>query len=98
MFIGVALLVVLWQVIIYIGQYAEALLPAPFTVLQALQEMVLDGVLFVHLQASLFRFIIGYFLAAIPAIILGIMLGRMEKLWAIFDPVVQLLRPISLVA
>ncbi len=98
MFIGVVLLVVLWQVIIYIGQYEEALLPAPFTVLQALQEMVLDGVLFVHLQASLFRFVIGYFLAAIPAIILGIMLGRMEKLWAIFDPVVQLLRPISPVA
>ena len=98
MFIGVVLLVVLWQVIIYIGQYEEALLPAPFTVLRALQEMVLDGVLFVHLQASLFRFVIGYFLAAIPAIILGIMLGRMEKLWAIFDPVVQLLRPISPVA
>lgn len=98
MFIGVVLLVVLWQVIIYIGQYEEALLPAPFTVLQALQAMVLDGVLFVHLQASLFRFVIGYFLAAIPAIILGIIFGRMEKLWAIFDPVVQLLRPISPVA
>src|SRR5690625_5302213 len=98
MFIGVVLLVILWQVIIYIGQYEEALLPAPFTVLQALQEMVLDGVLFVHLQASLFRFVIGYFLAAIPAIILGVILGRMKKLWVICDPVVQLLRPISPVA
>jgi len=98
MLIGVLLLVVLWQTIIYIGQYEEALLPKPLTVLKALQDLLMDGTLAVHLQASLFRFFTGYFLAAVPAIILGVILGRMEKLWLVFDPVVQLLRPISPVA
>lgn len=98
MLIGILLLIVLWQVIIYIGQYEEALLPAPFTVLKALQDLLLNGTLAVHLQASLFRFASGYILAAIPAIILGVILGRIEKLWVICDPVVQLLRPISPVA
>lgn len=96
--LAMIILIFLWQSIVYIGGYEEALLPQPLTVLQALRELLHSGALYIHVQASLYRFIVGYFLAAIPAILFGVLLGRMKRLWAIAAPVVQLLRPISPVA
>jgi len=98
MCIGLVLLLFIWQAIIYLGQYEEALLPQPLTVWYALLDLIKSGVLWIHLKASLFRFIMGYLLAAIPAILFGIILGRVESAWAICDPIIQLLRPISPVA
>src|SRR5690625_4448150 len=97
-FYGNILLIVVWQLIVMIGQYEEALFPAPFVVLQAVVELILDGSLFIHLKDSMFRFGVGYLFAVIPAIILGLFLGRSRKLWAVIDPVIQILRPVSPVA
>ena len=95
---SIIILIVFWQLIVAIGQYEEALFPGPFVVFQAIVELILDGSLFIHLKDSMFRFTIGYLLAVFPAIIFGLMLGRSRKLWAVIDPVVQILRPISPVA
>ena len=96
--IGMGLLIAVWQIIIVIGGYEEALFPSPVTVWQVIVEMIIDGTLFVHLQVSLGRFVVGYLLAVIPAIILGMFLGRMPRVWQIVDPIVQVLRPVSPVA
>ena len=37
----------------------------------------------------------GYLIASISAIILGLILGWYQKVWHIIDPIIQLLRPIS---
>ena len=50
------------------------------------------------MQVSLGRFIAGYFSAVIPAILLGMILGILPKVWQIIDPIVQVLRPVSPVA
>lgn len=97
-FIGMTILVVIWQAIIWIGDYPEALLPSPLSVWKAIIALVVDGILFEHMQVSLGRFTAGYFLAAIPAILFGMILGRLPKVWQIFDPIVQVLRPVSPVA
>jgi len=96
--IGIFLLFIAWQLIVLIGQYEEALFPSPLVVMEAIYSLARSGELWIHLKDSLFRFVIGYFSAAFPAIILGLLLGKSEKLWAIIDPVVQILRPISPVA
>jgi len=96
--IAMVLLVVVWQVIHVIGDYPEALFPSPSTVGQEIVEMIISGILFVHLQVSLGRLAVGYLLAVIPAIILGMFLGRMPRVWQIIDPMVQVLRPVSPVA
>jgi NitT/TauT family transport system permease protein len=96
--IGMAILVVIWQIIIWIGGYAEALLPSPLSVGKAIVSLIVEGTLFVHLQVSLGRFLVGYFLAIIPAILLGMILGMLPKVWQIIDPIVQVLRPVSPVA
>lgn len=96
--IGMVVLVILWQMIIWIGGYEEALLPSPLSVGKAIIALIVNGTLFIHLQVSLGRFIAGYLLAVIPAVLLGMFLGRSPRLWNIIDPIVQVLRPVSPVA
>lgn len=97
-FIGFVILIVVWQGLIVVGQHNEALFPPPLKVWEGLTSIIIDGTLFVHLQVSLMRFFVGYFTAVIAAVLLGFMLGRVRKLWAIIDPIVQVLRPVSPVA
>ncbi|OUM90129.1 MAG: sulfonate ABC transporter permease [Bacillus thermozeamaize] len=96
--IGVFALILVWQGIVLIGKYEESLFPPPAKVLQGIVSLIQNGTLFVHLKVSLFRFVIGYLSAVILAVVLGLILGRMQRLWAIVDPIVQVLRPISPIA
>jgi len=96
--IGFTILIALWQSIIIIGQYESALLPSPLQVGQGLLSMVQDGSIFTHLQVSLGRFLSGYLSAVISAVLLGLILGRLPALWAIVDPITQVIRPISPIA
>ncbi|AXF57173.1 ABC transporter permease [Salicibibacter kimchii] len=97
-FISFLLLITVWQLIIWIGDYEEALLPSPLSVGNGFISLIEDGTLFEHVQISLFRFISGYGSAIIIAVLLGLILGRAQKLWAITEPIVQVLRPVAPVA
>lgn len=93
-----AILIVIWQVVIWVGGYQEALLPSPLSVGKAIVDLIVDGIIFVHLQVSLGRFAAGYLMAVIPAILLGMLLGRSPRVWQVIDPIVQVLRPVAPVA
>lgn len=96
--IGMIVLIISWQLIIWIGKFNEALFPGPLVVFQALMALIRDGTLFTHLKDSLFRFTIGYVLAVVTAVGAGLLLGRSKIIWQIIDPIIQVLRPISPVA
>jgi NitT/TauT family transport system permease protein len=96
--IGMVALVFIWQVIIWVGGYPEALLPSPLSVGKAIIVLIVEGTLFEHMQVSFGRFLAGYFLAVIPAILLGMILGRLPRVWQVIDPIAQVLRPVSPVA
>lgn len=96
--IGFVILITIWQLIIVVGNYEAALFPPPLLVWKGIVSLILDGTLFVHLQVSLLRFIIGYLSAVIVAIGLGLILGRIPLLWGVIDPIVQVLRPVSPIA
>ncbi|RDE32580.1 ABC transporter permease [Parageobacillus thermoglucosidasius] len=96
--IGFSILIALWQTVIMIGNYEEALFPSPLKVGKGIWLLITNGTLLVHLKVSFIRFLIGYLSAVITAVILGLMLGRLAKLWNIIDPIVQILRPISPIA
>ena len=95
-----ALIVVLtvWQGAIWITDIEEALFPPPMNVAGAIVSLVVDGTLFDHLGISLIRFLVGYLSAAVLAIILGLLLGRMTRVWNVADPIVQVLRPVAPIA
>lgn len=96
--IGFVSLIGLWQLIVVVGKYESALLPPPLKVGEAIVKLFTEGTIWEHVQISLYRFLVGYVVAAITGIILGLILGRMKILWSIIDPVVQVLRPISPIA
>lgn len=96
--VGFVILVTVWQLIIWIGGYNESLFPPPLNVWNALVELFLDGTLFVHLQVSLYRFLVGYLLAVLAGVVLGLILGRIPAIWAVIDPIVQVLRPVAPIA
>lgn len=96
--LGFVLLVGAWQLAVIIGGHDAALFPPPLDVFAALLEIIKDGSVFEHIQISLFRFFSGYLLAVVVAVILGLFLGRWSKVWAVLDPIVQVLRPVSPIA
>ncbi|MFB4161015.1 ABC transporter permease [Geomicrobium sp. JSM 1781026] len=96
--IAFTLVVIVWQLVIWIGDYEEALLPSPLRVGEGIVSMTLDGTLFEHMVVSLYRFFTGYGLAVVVAIVLGLILGRSPRLWGVADPIVQVLRPVAPVA
>lgn len=96
--IAVFLAVGLWQTVIWMTDIEAALFPPPLAVAQAIASLFADGVIFEHMGISVFRFLSGYLSAAVLAILLGLILGRMTRVWNIVDPVVQLLRPVAPIA
>ncbi|HVT04881.1 MAG TPA: ABC transporter permease [Thermoanaerobaculia bacterium] len=69
--------------------------PTPFEVVQGLRQLVHRGVLWSYIRDSLFRVSVGYLLAAVLGVPFGILISWYPKLGRAFNPLIQLLRPIS---
>ena len=93
--ISILLVLIIWQIAFSVSNFDNALFPSPLQAFQALLEMISSGVLFAHIGSSMFRFAIGYVSAVIAAVLLGLILGRLPKVFQYINPAVQLLRPIS---
>lgn len=96
--IGFILLIAVWQAAVFLGKYETSLFPPPLQVWEGIVSLIRDGTLFTHLQVSLVRFGIGYVSAVIAAVTLGLILGLLRRAWAVIDPIVQVLRPVSPIA
>lgn len=77
---------------------SEFLLPSPAATVRAIYELLENGVLFNHLLTSLSRVFIGFTLASILAIPIGLILGWYSRAMNAFNPLIQVLRPISPIA
>lgn len=96
--LGFLLLITVWQLASVLGGHQAALFPPPLKVVEALGHIIADGSIFTHIQISLLRFFAGYLLAVIVAVVCGLLLGRSPRIWAVLDPIVQVLRPVSPIA
>jgi NitT/TauT family transport system permease protein len=76
----------------------SAIFPTPWAVIAGAWELVLDGTLFEHIGASLMRVGIGFGLALVVAIPLGLWMGWVTPAYRTLNPVFQMLRPISPIA
>lgn len=93
--VSLVILLVVWQLAFWVSDVNAALFPSPLQAFNALTEMVSNGILFTHIGASMYRFAAGYVSSVIIAVLLGLVLGRMPKVFQYINPAVQLLRPIS---
>jgi NitT/TauT family transport system permease protein len=90
-----ALAVLIWELGARVMGYNRQVLPGPVSVLQSLFELISNGSLLKHTVASLYRVTVGFYMAVLFGIPLGILLGRWETAKYFINPVVGFLRPIS---
>ena len=90
--------ILLWQFAIWTGDYEPALFPSPLDVAAAFGEICGDGTLVAGISSSLFRFLIGYIISVVAGIALGLLLGSINILFRLTNPLIQMIRPIAPVA
>ncbi len=91
--IFIAVLLTAWQ--IGISRHPGVLLPGPIGVLGGLADLIRHGLLVKYVVASLFRVTWGFGIAVLVAIPMGMVIGWYRRAEMAFNPVIQLLRPIS---
>jgi ABC-type nitrate/sulfonate/bicarbonate transport system permease component len=74
------------------------LVPSPWQTFGAGAQMVSNGTLLSHVSVSLERVLIGYAGGCTAGILIGALMGRVQIVGQLADPVLQLMRPISPVA
>src|SRR5690242_17347821 len=91
--LSVAILIAGWQ--IAVDTHPGSLVPGPWAVVRGIIELAQKGLLFKYVVASLFRVTWGYVSAAVLAIPFGLLLGWYQRGEKSFNPLLQILRPIS---
>lgn len=72
--------------------------PTPLDVIKGIWELVQAGLLLKYIVASLFRVSIGFTLATLIGVPLGLILGWSSRAFEAFNPMIQIFRPISPIA
>ncbi|MBN8930332.1 MAG: ABC transporter permease [Rhodospirillales bacterium 69-11] len=97
-------LLIVWQVAVQTGM--TRLIPSPREVAEEMVDFAVGGIwddafsdtLLVHLFASMERVYGGFALAALVAVPLGLMIGRIALVRQVMDPFLQLMRPVPVTA
>ncbi|MBN8898014.1 MAG: ABC transporter permease [Rhodospirillales bacterium] len=95
---------IVWQVAVQTGM--TRLIPSPSEVAEEMVDFAVGGIwddafsdtLLVHLFASMERVYGGFALAALVAVPLGLMIGRIALVRQVMDPFLQLMRPVPVTA
>jgi NitT/TauT family transport system permease protein len=83
---------VLWAVVSSQGWVKPLFLPSPMAVWQAIADLWGSGDLQKDIIYSVLRVLIGFILAVIVSIPLGIMMGTFGSIRALFEPIIGILR------
>ena len=84
-----------WSVVVY---NESPIFPTPWQVVTGTLELARDGTLWEHIGSSLYRVGIGFGLAMLVGIPLGLWMGWVGAAYRTFNPIFQMLRPISPIA
>ncbi|MEM9091248.1 MAG: ABC transporter permease [Cyanobacteria bacterium P01_F01_bin.53] len=83
---------VLWWLVASAGWVNPKFLPSPVAVLNAFLKLVREGLFWTDLQASIFRVGLGFVIAAIISVPLGIGMGAFASIRALFEPIIGIVR------
>jgi NitT/TauT family transport system permease protein len=91
-------LLVLWQAACSAGLANVHVLPSPIAVALKWWEWLVSGELLRDASASLYRVLAGFVVGTVLALPLGLLMGASRRVHALFDPLLQVLRPIPPIA
>ncbi len=92
----IAILVAVWWLVVFVTQ--SAIFPTPWQVVMGTVELAHDGTLWTDIGASLMRVAVGFSLAVLIAVPLGLWMGWVAGAFTTLNPLFQILRPISPIA
>ncbi len=87
-----AVILALWTLLCISGSVKELFLPSPLKVLNDVIDTARDGSLWVNMGYSIFRITMGFIIAVIIGVPLGILAGSFKRLDAIIAPVCEFIR------
>ena len=93
-----ALLLALWEIAGRLGFLDQRFFPIPSSIAVELVSLLFSGELLAHLGWTVERVAIGFCLGAVPAILLGLIMGLSPALMAIFRPIIAAIYPIPKIA
>ena len=93
--VGIAFLL-LWHLNVRLS--GSEIFPTPLDVFYGIVELIRKGLLVKYIVASLFRVTIGFGLAVLVGTPVGLLLGWFQRAFFAFNPMIQVLRPISPIA
>lgn len=88
------LLLIVWEVCARTALIDTRFFPAPSAVLASLWAMAASGTLWKDLMASLYRILSGFVIGAVPAILLGMIMGLSRWVRAAIEPTIAATYPI----
>ena len=91
-------LLLLWEFLLWAGFGDRRFIPAPSDIAVRFWELSKSGELAWHTLVTLYRVFAGFFIGAIPAIAVGLLMAMFRPVRLFFDPLVAALFPIPKVA
>jgi ABC-type nitrate/sulfonate/bicarbonate transport system permease component len=96
--VPIALILALWYAIAAAGLAPPALLPTPQAVFARLIEQLGNAVFLQHAATTLFRLFVGYAIAVVLGVALGVAATGSRIVEALLKPVVRVLAPVPKIA
>jgi NitT/TauT family transport system permease protein len=91
-------LLVIWQVLLMAGIGDRRFIPAPSDIAQRFVNLAGSGELEWHIAVTLYRVFAGYFIGAVPAVAIGLLMAMFKPVRIFVDPLIAVLFPIPKIA
>ncbi|MGO4889417.1 ABC transporter permease [Anaerobacillus sp. MEB173] len=95
---SIFILFILWEIIAFLGVFPERLFPSIISVLGVSIEIATSSMFWDNLSVTMYRVIIGFALAAVIGVPLGLMMSRYNLLNTLLQPMLSIGYPIPRVA
>lgn len=97
-FLMVALVLATWEIAAHSAYVTPFMLPAIETVASQIGTDIASGEVFIHLAATFYRTLVGFGVAAVIGVLLGILMVHNRLMFWFFDPVISATFPVPKVA
>ena len=92
--LSVILFLVAWEAIVRVRAIPPIILPAPSSIAGYLAKMVADGSIPYHLAVTFLRIIVGFLIASVLGVAIGVFMGMSRVFSRIVDPWIAALYPL----
>lgn len=87
--------IIIWEFVCRMKLVDPIFLPAPSAILKQFVLMIMTGEIFIHIGYSMGRMLLGFSLACVVGVLLGVAMAWFALIDRIFEPLIDFIRPVS---